>query len=158
VRTAKRTLGSDRLGWHRFYGRRDVFSTAFALDHDALPAFRSGEHRDSIGEYKAKVIHNPYAWKLVDFHAYRGYGYTHKRGIEADHTRITGVSTTHNLGRFLPQFLTLLRLTPSPVSLYDSYNYYPLVADGQRWNSTSGGKRPFEYHRIREPPPHDGER
>ena len=60
---------------------------------------------------------------VVDFHAYRGYEYTHKRGIEADQTRITGVSITHNLGRFLPQFLTLQRLTPSPVSLYYSYNF-----------------------------------
>jgi hypothetical protein len=61
-----------------------------------------GNMETSIGEYKAKVIHSPGPWNLVDFHAYRGYEFTHKRGIEADQTRITGVSFTHNLGRELP--------------------------------------------------------
>jgi hypothetical protein len=32
--TTERTLGSDRLGWHRLYGCRHVLSTALALDHD----------------------------------------------------------------------------------------------------------------------------
>jgi len=39
----------------------------------------------------AKMIHGVRR-NFVDFHAYRGYGFTHKRCIEADQTRITGIS------------------------------------------------------------------
>ena len=46
MHTTERTLGSDGLGWHRLHRRRDVLSTALALDHDALPALWSREHAD----------------------------------------------------------------------------------------------------------------
>jgi hypothetical protein len=39
---------------------------------------------------------------FADFHAYLGYEFTHKLGIEIDPARITGVSFTHNRGTRLP--------------------------------------------------------
>jgi hypothetical protein len=41
-------------------------------------------------------------WKLADFHAYAGYEFTHKQGIEANFERITGVSFTHKRGTKTP--------------------------------------------------------
>jgi hypothetical protein len=55
---AERTPGRDWLRRHRLHGRRDILAAPLALNHHALGAFRSGEHEASIGEEKAKVIHN----------------------------------------------------------------------------------------------------
>jgi hypothetical protein len=88
------TPGSDRLGWET-----------------------------SVGEYKAKVIHNLQPWKLADFHAYCGYEFTHKRGIEADQIRITGVSSRII---WVESFRKCLIVNDLRCLLYpyiDSYNY-----------------------------------
>ena len=98
MRTTERTLGSDGLRRHSFYGRRDVLSTSLALNDDMFRAFWSREHRNQHRRTKNKNLYSYCPWKLVDFHAYRGYGFTHKQGIEGDQIRITGVSFTHNRG------------------------------------------------------------
>jgi hypothetical protein len=55
-----------------------------------------GNMETSIGNKRRTSSTAIGPWNLIAFHAYRGYGFTHKRGIEADQTRITGVSSTHN--------------------------------------------------------------
>jgi len=37
-------------------------------------------------------------WRMADFHAYLGYEFTHKRGIEGYPTRIIGVCFAHKRG------------------------------------------------------------
>jgi hypothetical protein len=54
-------------------------------------------------------------WTLTYFHAYLGYEFTHKLGIETDPVRIIGVSFTHNRGTRLPYPIAEKRFAHSPV-------------------------------------------
>jgi hypothetical protein len=70
------------LGWHRLHRRRDVLSTALALDYNALLAFWSLEHGDQDRRIKDESHPQPIA---------RGIWWisTHNGGMDS---RISGVS------------------------------------------------------------------
>jgi hypothetical protein len=78
----KADTGCDGLGWHKLHRRWDVFSTAFALDHNALRAFWSRKHGDQDRRIKDESHPQSVA---------RGIWWisTHNGGMDS---RISGVS------------------------------------------------------------------
>ena len=58
-------------------------------------------------------------WNLMDFHAFQGYEFTHKRGIQAHRVSILGVCLTHERGIMRVQsyvFQQFMLIPVSPVS------------------------------------------
>jgi hypothetical protein len=110
-------------------GKPSPYSSCLSPRNRCRREVRSFGEARHCGEVEISPRFPSQLWTLAYFHAYLGYEFTHKLGIETDPVRIIGVSFTHNRGTRLPYPIAEKRFAPSPVlPVANPYIYQPVVS------------------------------
>ena len=110
-------------------GKPGPYSSCLSPRNRCRREVRSFGEARHCGEVEISPRFPSQLWTLAYFHAYLGYEFTHKLGIETDPVRIIGVSFPHNRGTRLPYPIAEKRFAPSPVlPVANPYIYQPVVS------------------------------